>query len=181
MVLLSRGDQNAFGEIYQRYAWKMQRFHFRMLGQNEVVASDHTQDLFLHVLERPQLFDPKRKFSTWLYSVASNRCKNIYRSWSSKPPAQELTESAAPLVMPLAAEGIDRSRFEAALEQAVQQLPEPQRVCFILRFQEELSIKQIGEIVACPEGTVKSRLHYALRQLAEQLREFNPKSWSNEE
>ena len=73
MVLLERGDQSAFGELYQRYAQRIHRFFYRMLRQDEEFANDQTQDLFLHILERPHLFDSKRKFSTWISTIAYNR------------------------------------------------------------------------------------------------------------
>ncbi|MEO0779083.1 MAG: RNA polymerase sigma factor [Bacteroidota bacterium] len=177
MRFLQGGDRAAFGELYQRYAQRMQGYFYRMLGQDAELASDHTQDLFLHILERPHLFDTQRKFSTWLYSIASNRCKNVYRSWSRQKKVLPLPEKeqqpettdADPV------DHLDRRLFETALTVALRDLPDAQRECFVLRYQEELGIREISEIVDCPEGTVKSRLHYALRQLSRHLRPFNPK------
>ena len=175
MVLLSRGDHSAFGELYKRYVSRMHRYFYRMLGQDAELANDHTQDLFLHIMERPHLFDAQRKFSTWIYTIASNRCKNVYRAWSSRQPTVGLTDKDIEAKVPTPIDRIDHQLFDQALQKAIGELPELQRECFILRYQEELSIREIGEIADCPEGTVKSRLHYALKQLANHLRPFNPK------
>lgn len=175
MILLGRGDQSAFGELYERYATRIHRFFYRMLRQDEEIARDQTQDLFLHVLERPHLFDAQRKFSTWLYTIASNRCKNVYRTWSRKQPVQSLENKEIMASEKGPVKQLDEVLFNSALQEAVLVLPEAQRECFILRYQEELAIKEISEIVDCPPGTVKSRLHYALKHLAEQLHAFNPK------
>ena len=175
MVLLQRGDHSAFGELYNRYSVKMHRYFYRMLGQDEILASDHTQDLFLHVLERPQLFDANRRFSTWLYAIASNRCKNVYRAWSRKPATLELADRPIVAKEISPPEKLDSAIFNDALQKAISTLPDVQKECFILRYQEELSIKEIVEIIECPAGTVKSRLHYALKYLANNLQAFNPK------
>lgn len=175
MILLGKGDQSAFGELYQRYAQRIHRFFYRMLRQDEDIASDQTQDLFLHVLERPHLFDTQRKFSTWLYTIASNRCKNVYRSWSRKQPTLALENKEIVAMDKSPIKLLDEVLFHSALQEAVHLLPDTQRECFILRYQEEMSIKEISEIVECPTGTVKSRLHYALKHLAGELHSFNPK------
>ena len=71
---------------------------------------------------------------------------------------------------------LDEGLFQKALKDAVHLLPEAQKECFILRYQEELAIREISEIMECPPGTVKSRLHYALKYLAGELQVFTPKN-----
>jgi len=74
---------------------------------------------------------------------------------------------------------LDRSLFTARLTDALEELEDIHRTCFILRYQEELSIKEISEVMDCPEGTVKSRLYYALRKLSDKLQVFRPKALTN--
>lgn len=162
-------DEKAFAEIYQRYADKIFRYFYRMLYQNEDKANDFTQDLFIKVIEKPHLFDPNRRFSTWIYTVAGNMCKNEYRRHSRYQFTNEMPELRT---LNLFEEQMDNSLFMKHLEQAVQELDEVPRQCFILRYQEEMGIREISEILGCPEGTVKSRLFYTLRKLAKRLKVF---------
>ena len=79
MRLLSEGKQRAFDELYERYAKKVHYFFWKMLGNDAEKADDFVQDLFLKLIEKPHLFQEEKKFSTWLYAVAGNMCKNEYR------------------------------------------------------------------------------------------------------
>jgi RNA polymerase sigma-70 factor (ECF subfamily) len=69
---------------------------------------------------------------------------------------------------------IDRRRLEKALSEELEKLDDGHRSAFLLRHQESLSIKEIGEILGCSEGTIKSRLFYTTRKLASKLGAFNP-------
>jgi hypothetical protein len=79
MGLLGRGDIAAFDELYDRYGGRLLRYFHRMLGRDEEKAQDFLQDIFLRIVERPELFSLDRRFSTWIFSVAHNMCKNEYR------------------------------------------------------------------------------------------------------
>ncbi|MCC6724883.1 MAG: sigma-70 family RNA polymerase sigma factor, partial [Saprospiraceae bacterium] len=131
-------------------------------------ADDFTQELFMKLVEKTAYFDPERRFSTWLYAVAGNMVKNEYRRLSRQqeaPPAVDyFSENFS--------EDIDNQIFEQHLYQALDELDETQRQCFVLRYQEELSMKEIAEILDCPEGTVKSRVFYTLKKLGTKLRAF---------
>ena len=71
---------------------------------------------------------------------------------------------------------LDREKFQAGLAHEMEQLSENHRAVLVLRFQEELPLKEISRILDCSEGTVKSRLFYALRKLGNKLQVFDPKS-----
>lgn len=73
--------------MYDRYSPRMYRFFFRMLWRDAGKAEDFTQEIFLKIIEKPQLFDPERNFKTWIYTLASNLCKNEYR----RPPPPEMS------------------------------------------------------------------------------------------
>ena len=70
---------------------------------------------------------------------------------------------------------MDNEIFNQHLQEAINKLDERHRLCFILRYQEEKSVAEISDVLGCPLGTVKSRVHYALKKLAIQLDQFNPK------
>lgn len=180
MQYICKGQSKAFDELYHRYYEKMYYYFFRMLGQSSVVAQDFAQDLFVKLIENPSAFDLKRKFSTWIYTIASNMCKNEYRRQNIQAGHLESYDNKAikSIEIPL---HLDQKIFQKHLEKAMEQLKPAHKICFVLRYQEELSIAQISQILNCPEGTVKSRLHYALKQLSKQLAIFNPKAYQNKE
>lgn len=172
--LMRQGKRQAFDALHQRYQERMYRYFFTMLQGNRMKAQDFTQDVFFRVIKNAGLFNPQQKFSTWIYTIANNLCKNEYRRMSRNPMTVELKNEEFPIdLMPW--QQLDQKGFEKALRQQLEQLDELPRQCFILRFQEELSIKEISEILNCPEGTVKSRLHYTIKKLSTRLQVFNPK------
>jgi RNA polymerase sigma-70 factor (ECF subfamily) len=69
---------------------------------------------------------------------------------------------------------MDREIFQRSLKEAIEQLHEHHRMAFILRYMEEMSVKEIAEIIDQPEGTVKSRLFYATKKITQSLNEFTP-------
>jgi RNA polymerase sigma-70 factor (ECF subfamily) len=170
--LINDGDDRAFELLYDRYSGKLHSYFYRMLYQDQNKADDFTQDLFMKIVERPEMFDPNRRFSTWLYSVAGNMCKNEYRRNGRYQIVNEVPENPIPECFEYIPEPIDRALFEQQLQQAVNELEETQKQCFILRYQEGLSVKEIANVVDCPEGTVKSRLFYTVRKLSDKLKIF---------
>jgi RNA polymerase sigma-70 factor (ECF subfamily) len=177
MRLVCMGEEAAFDEIYARYGKRLYVYFFRMLNFSKPLAEDALQDLFLKVAEKPELFDCSRSFKTWIFSIASNICKNVYRNKmvrTSHAPAIE-NEIALPLDgFALAAGRLDHAEFVRILNESLQELPPAKREVFILRFQEEKSIAEIAAIQGIAEGSVKSRLHYTLKLLSGKLSVFNP-------
>ena len=127
-------------------------------------SEDFVQDLFIKIIEKTNLFDTEKKFSTWIYSLAANMCKNEFRRMSRKPIVFDLPE------VKIDFQSIDHKvsgqPFAQILESALLSLDEKHRACFILRYQEGFSVDEVSQILDCPQGTVKSRLFYALKNLA---------------
>jgi RNA polymerase sigma-70 factor (ECF subfamily) len=172
MRAIAQRNERAFAELYDRYSPRMYRYFYRMLWRDAAKAEDFTQEIFLKIIEKPQLFDPERNFKTWIYTLASNLCKNEYRRQSP----HEVPWDEPELWVDSLPEKMDQELFEQHLRQSIGALSEAHRQCFVLRYQEEMSVAEIAEIVGCPAGTVKSRLHHALRQVAGQL-----ESWKSDQ
>lgn len=166
---INGGCERAFAELYDRYGRRMHSYFYRLLGQDVHRAEDFTQELFLKLIKKGELYDHSRKFSTWLYAVAGNMVKNEYRRISRQKPPPEMAEGFEENF----SQNIDNQIFKKHLLEELEQLDDVQRQCFVLRYQEEMSIKEISEIMDCPPGTVKSRLFYTLRNLAAKLRAFS--------
>ncbi len=174
MGLITKGKEEAFNELYRRYGQKMYAYFYRMLHRDKTSAEDFTQQLFMKIIEQPGLFDQKRRFSTWIYSVASNLLKNEYRRRDRHPAAVALSIGHQITTDEQIIPAIDRSQWQAFLSTALAKLPAKHRECFLLRHQEGLTTQEISKIQDCPEGTVRSRLFYATRSLSEHLAAVNP-------
>lgn len=172
MSLFQNGDSAAFDNLYHRYSKRLLHFAFRMLNNNMELAEDVLQDVFMKIAERPQLFHTDKEFKPWVFTVAANACKVQFR----KPELIEVEEKHFDnSVLHLKSEDqLDYSSFKMALKQELSVLSYEHRCTFILRFQEQLSIREIADIMECNEGTVKSRIHYTIKKLANQLAAFNP-------
>jgi len=182
MQLVINGDSKAFEEIYKRYAYKLLNYFHRMLWKDREKAEDFMHDLFHKIVEKPYLYDPSRSFKTWVYSVANNMCKNEYKK-------QEIRKTSAKYEIKeeiLKGESdvdydrkIDFKIFNQVLHRELDQFNEEQKETFLLRYMEELSIKEISEAMSCSEGTVKSRLFYTLKKLTPKLKSFAPEKSVN--
>lgn len=176
MLHIVNGEVKAFDELYSRYGKRLMSYFLKMLNFDREKAEDALQDVFMKIAESPEKFDGSRPFKTWVFSVASNYCKNIYRhNEVVSRYHQELTfTSVADIETNEQITKFDNSTFVNSLNSVLNQLSPEKKEAFILRYQEEKSIAEIAQILDCPEGSVKSRLHYALRFLEEKLQQFNP-------
>jgi RNA polymerase sigma-70 factor (ECF subfamily) len=176
MAAIQAGDSGALESLYNRYSRRLLIYFYRMLGAEEK-AQDFLQDIFLKLTEHPHTFDTSRTFSKWIFSIAANMCKNEYRSLEVRRTHQN--NGMESMVSPFDAESrieerLDQEEFKIRLLHEVQNLDADQRNTFLLRFQENFSIKEIAQILNCSEGTVKSRLFYITRRLAIKLKNFDP-------
>jgi RNA polymerase sigma-70 factor (ECF subfamily) len=131
-------------------------------------AQDFVQELFLRILEKHQQFDPSRSFSTWMFTIASNMCKTAFR----KAPIQLPIEGNEQTY--LSDDDHTKGAFNETMATALNKLEDMHRSVFVLRYINQLSLKEISEISDIPEGTVKSRLFHATKKMAESLKEFRP-------
>jgi RNA polymerase sigma-70 factor (ECF subfamily) len=145
-----------------------------MLYQDEELAADFCQNLFLKVFEKAGTYNTQYKCSTWIYTMASNMCKNEYRRISRKKPTIYL-EKFKKFSEPQAPKEIDNEIFQKQLQKEINKLDEKHKLCFILRYQDNKSIAEISELLSCPLGTVKSRLHNATKKIRRELFQFDPK------
>lgn len=172
MGLLQRGEEQALVQLYDRYNKKLLRYFHRMLWRNEARAQDFLHDLFMKMIEQPHLFNVDQKFSTWLYSVAHNMCKNEYRKQKLRSSAEQ--NDSDPSYIQLIPEAMDGVKFRVALEEALNLFEEEDKTIFALRYEMELSLKEIAVILNVPEGSVKSKLFYLRKNLSERLVIFSP-------
>jgi RNA polymerase sigma-70 factor (ECF subfamily) len=171
-LLASSRRNEALTEIHARYSKKALGFFLRMTKGNEDKSQDLVQDLFLRILEKHHLFDPKKRFYTWMFTIASNMVKTSFREKNHEGIEEGSKEFD--FHFDLTDNQMDREIFQRSLKEAIEQLHEHHRMAFILRYMEEMSVKEIAEIIDQPEGTVKSRLFYATKKITQSLNEYTP-------
>ena len=164
---MCKGISEAFSELYNRYNKRMLYYFYRMLGNDRQLSQDFLQELFYKIIEKPFLFDPKRKFSTWIFSVAHNMCKNEYRSKEVRKimVRNESTDNYFENEPDLNC----KEKIIEAIFEELEAFDESHKTAFLLKYREGFSIEQIGETLNLPFGTIKSRLFYTRKKLQEIL------------
>jgi RNA polymerase sigma-70 factor, ECF subfamily len=168
MILVQRGDATAFELLLQRYRQRL--FGFLLRRASPQRTEDLFQETWLRVVRARGSFDPARRFSTWLFQIANNLCRDGARRSVLEAKEQARLQSDA------AVHGGDGgATLDTKLDarQRLARLPERLREVLVLRFFEDLGEREIAEIVGVPPGTVKSRLHAAVRVLRGMPEEYD--------
>jgi RNA polymerase sigma-70 factor (ECF subfamily) len=176
MESLSKGNELAFSELYNRYAKILLNYFYRRLWSDREKAEDFVQDLFTKIIQNPTSFDTNRNFKSWVFTVAGNMCKNEYKRSAVRSNTIS-SENATIQLVDLNIQPhdtMDEKAFIEELEKLLADMDEKHSEVFILRHFNQMSLKEIGDILSCNEGTVKSRLFYATKRIANELNRFNP-------
>lgn len=170
------GQRFAFHELVTRYQDRLLNFIYRTIGDRDR-AEDLVQETFVRVYRHLHRFDPTKKFSTWIYTIASNLAKNELRNRSRNPLVlfQSIKKNWEADHRPLEFEDSTYSpddlfrkrHLREKVEEAVAELPEHHRVVFVLRELEGKTYEEISEITGVTLGTVKSRLNRARNRFAQ--------------
>lgn len=170
------GEKRAFTELVERYHGRLINFVYRTTGDRER-SEDLVQETFIRVYRHLHRFDQSKKFSTWVYTIASNLAKNELRNRSRNPLIlfQAIKRNWDADDRPLEWEDntyrpddLYRKRhLRQMVEAAVSKLPDHHRTVFILREMEGKTYEEIAEITDCNLGTVKSRLNRARNSFAQ--------------
>jgi RNA polymerase sigma-70 factor (ECF subfamily) len=169
MLRAKAGDAEAFAALYHRHKEPLLSFCFRML-HNWEDAADVLQDAFRYVHAHAATYRPTARFSTYLTHIARNMCIDILRRrrrWNLQQfdPGIDVPDDAPDRGTPL-----EREEVEASIQRALDEVPEPYREVLHLRIVQDLPYEEIAQVVDCPVGTVKSRLHSGLAMLRQALK-----------
>jgi RNA polymerase sigma-70 factor, ECF subfamily len=173
---LRRGDLDALAELIARYQNRLYRYLLRLVRE-PAEAEDLFQQTWLRVAQKIRGFDPSRNFDAWLFTIARNlaidhlrriRPLSLDEPVSGEPSEESLTERLVSAERPpfdraLAAER--RSR----LAEATERMPAVYREVLTLRFEEEMKVEEIAQVIGAPLSTVKTRLRRSLEQLRNYL------------
>jgi RNA polymerase sigma-70 factor, ECF subfamily len=164
------GDKDAFRTIVGEYSDYVYAIAFRVLGSSED-ARDMVQETFIKVWRNIEKYKPAVKFSTWLYTIATNLCIDKLRE-QKRAPLDSYPESGIPnnLMEPeIGTNSIDYKQLEVLIAKMTGNLPPMQKMVFVLKDIEGLSSDEIEQITGMTKEQIKSNLHYARKEIKSQL------------
>jgi len=173
--LIDTGEHDPITELYARYSQRLLGFFMKMFKGDLPKSQDFLQDLFIKIYEKRHQFKTSKKFYTWAFTIASNMCKTEFR----KAPLESIDnhpEVTAKFTQDT--DEVDRKYIQNRLKNEIQTLTDEHRTVFILRYVEGFSLQDIAEITETNLGTIKSRLFYATKKLAHQLKDCQPNNTS---
>ena len=170
---LRRGEPGAFDALLSRYQNRLYRYLLRLTA-NPAAADDLFQETWLKVLTRIHLYDERRPFEPWLFTVARNLALDHLRRVSPES-LDEPSGSGETKIARLGADepgSLDRllaREREGRLEKELEGLPALHREALSLRFEEEMTFEEMAEVLRAPVSTVKSRVQRALSTLRQRM------------
>lgn len=176
MLRLKEGDDLALNELMRRWQLPLLSFIHRYIG-NESEALDLAQETFVRVYESRHRYKPSARFSTWLFTIASNLCRNLIR-WRGRHPAVSLDapdaygRTAGESIGSDAwtpADNAERDELAAAVRAAIHDLPHDLKTAILLFEYEDLSHQEISGVLGCSAKAVETRLYRARKVLRERL------------
>ena len=182
MQQFQNGNRDAFTHLVHRHKHTIFRFVLSRVKDREL-ASDLTQDVFVKVFKSAELYQPNRKFRSWLFRMAQNICIDHHRKQqkASILSLQSKSETGEDLTLMDQIDDetknpereVEFIELQEVIERAFDSLPEKQRTALVLCQYHGMSYNEIASIQKVPVGTVKSRIHHALIKVREFLKEHD--------
>lgn len=156
------GERDAFNALVLKYQKPLYSLLYRMVSSHED-ASDILQKTFVKAFTGLGSFERRSSFKTWLYQIAINLAKNVYRDRSRAVhiPIDDVVIRRDPKTL----DSLIRKESRRMLKDSLSSLPEKQRLTLMLRVQEEKKFDEIAGIMGCTVGTAKANYHHAVQKL----------------
>lgn len=178
MLRYKDGDLHAFELLIEKHQQPLFAFVHRFCNDYHQ-SQDLAQEVFLRIIRNARNYEPRAKFTTYMYTLAHNVCIDYLRRKKNRKnvslaepvtPGEDLTlEDCMTDQRANPERELQQKGFEKALQAAVNGLPEEQREVFLLREQMNLPFEEIARVVGCLPSTAKSRMRYALQTIREKL------------
>ena len=173
-----RGSGAACEALVRRFERPVYNLIARLV-QDPGMAEDLTQESFVKMFRALGTFDPQQRFSSWLFRIAHNTALDWLRR--SRPqvvslddPEDAVSHGALAAAAPPTADPVERAALGEALEAAMQTLRPAHRAAVALRYEQDLSFEEIGQVLGVPEVTARSYVHRARKALAQALTDWQP-------
>jgi RNA polymerase sigma-70 factor, ECF subfamily len=164
---IAKGDRLAMQVLFARHHVRVYRFVLRLVG-NATTAEDLISEVFLDVWRQADRFEGRSAVSTWLLAIARFKALSALR----KKPEEELDEETAEAIEDTSDDpevALEKKDKSAVLRRCLEKLSPEHREIIDLVYYHEKSVEEVAEIVGIPENTVKTRMFYARKKLAELL------------
>jgi RNA polymerase sigma-70 factor (ECF subfamily) len=180
MVRIAKGDNDAFEILVNRHQTSVLNLIYRFIG-DRTQAKDLAQEVFIRVWKSAKSYEPKAKFTTWIYKITTNLCINELKSarrrrwFSFHRPDEDSENSMEDSISdgsPNAEELLLAKERNSQILDVLQNLPDNQRMALILKRYDDLSYQEISQILGCSVSAVESLLVRAKRTLQEKLEIF---------
>jgi RNA polymerase sigma-70 factor (ECF subfamily) len=172
MVQVQHGNMAAFELLFEQYRLPVFNFLYRMLNMEREAAEDLLQEVFVKIYDAREYYEPRAKFSTWLFTIVRNHCLNFLMSRQYRQSRQTLSLEAMaeennvePLHDPAVPADRETGKIGELLEQAIGRLPNEYKEVFILHAVEGLSHEDIAAILRMNPATVRTNYHRARTML----------------
>jgi RNA polymerase sigma-70 factor, ECF subfamily len=172
------GEREAFDDLVRKYQKPLYAMLYRMVGNHED-ASDLLQKAFVKAFTGLKSFERRATFKTWLYQIAINLAKNVYRDRAriEQVSIDDVIIKRSPRTL----ETMIINENRQLLRQSLAHLPEKQRITLMLRVQSEKKFEEIAGIMKCSVGTAKANFHHAVQKLKAIMADKNVGQESGEE
>jgi RNA polymerase sigma-70 factor (ECF subfamily) len=167
MVAYQKGDDSSFDQLLDKYHRPIVNFIYKIVN-NAGEAEELAQEVFLRICRARQGYEPRARFAAWIYTIATNLSLKAavrnrrMRFWNRNHDSHEdspSVEETLPDPLPDAERRLITAEMGEIVRRAIQALPPHEKVAIVLRRYEELSYKEIAEIMECTEAAVKTYIH----------------------
>ncbi len=163
------GNRKSFSELVQRHQRSLLRLSLRFTKE-QATAEDIVQESFIKAYQKIHLFEGRSSFKSWLYQIALNTARNRFRGKAFDLVQSSVNVEDVPVgVDPGAETELLQADVKRRLRAEIERLPERQRMALSLRIFEDLSFKEIAQIMGCPYDTAKANYRHALLKLRERI------------
>lgn len=164
------GNRRSFSELVLRHQRSLLRLGLRFTKEQSL-AEDIVQESFIKAFQKIHLFEGRASFKSWLYQIALNTARNKFRDRNGSRNESVNIEDIPIGVDPGAETGMLRADVKKRIRTEIEKLPDRQRMALSLRIFEDLSFKEIADIMGCPYDTAKANYRHALLKLRERIEE----------
>ena len=178
MVMVAGGDERAFETLVRRHQTSVLNLIYRFVG-DRTKAKDLAQEAFFRVWQAAKGYEPKAKFTTWIYRITVNLCLNELKSarrrkwfpfYRSDEESENTLEETLADSLPSAEDLLLAKERSRQISDALQRLPDNQRMALVLKRYDDLSYQEIAKMLNCSVSAVESLLVRAKRTLQEKMK-----------
>ena len=177
MKAVARKDRSALRELMLRHEARVRRLTYRFTGSDDA-AAELVQDVFFKVYTAAGSYSPQARFTTWLYRITANHCLNYIRGSRNNPlqqlaePLEETGPKAAAVTFGTQLSALEKNEQARRVRQAVDSLPERQRLAILLLRFEDMSYRDAAAALNCSISALEALVHRGLETLKKQLSDF---------